>query len=298
MWPRVAKCLASLLLAFSAIAAQASTQCQGEGLDTSRVVVAGGSITEVLYDLGLESRIVAVDRTSNYPAAARDFPSIGYVRALSAEGVLSVGPTLIIGEDDTGPPEVVKQLVAADIDIRIVPEQHDADGIIAKVRCVAELFDVTETADAFVRETLQPRVETLAAIQATRSMRGAVLLGIRDGSIIAAGADTSGHGLLSMMGADNALQSLNGWKPVSMEAMIAARPDFVVIPERGLRDAGGEDKLLEHPALRFSAVAKHRRILTMDGMAMLGFGPRTLVAAERLALRLSESQASETDMAP
>ena len=75
--------------------------------DTSRIVVAGGAITEILFFLNESKNIVAVDTTSNYPEDAKNYPSIGYVRALSAEGVLSLNPTLIIGENDMGPENVL-----------------------------------------------------------------------------------------------------------------------------------------------------------------------------------------------
>ena len=69
--------------------------CDKQAKDPSRIAVAGGSITEILYFLGEESRIVAVDITSNFPEAATSLPSIGYVRNLSAEGTLSLNPTLV-----------------------------------------------------------------------------------------------------------------------------------------------------------------------------------------------------------
>ena len=78
--------------------------------NSSRITVAGGSITEILYFLKEEDRIIGVDITSNYPKDTQKFPSIGYVRNLSAEGVLSLKPTLIIGEDDMGPPDVINQV--------------------------------------------------------------------------------------------------------------------------------------------------------------------------------------------
>lgn len=77
-----------------------ASQCPEVTADTTRIVVSGGSLTEIIYRLGAEANIVGVDRTSNFPPAALELPQIGYVRALSAEGVLSQEPTLLLGEDD------------------------------------------------------------------------------------------------------------------------------------------------------------------------------------------------------
>ncbi|MEN7342135.1 MAG: ABC transporter substrate-binding protein [Pseudomonadota bacterium] len=270
--------------------------CPATQPDISKVVVSGGSLTEIIYALGAESSIVAVDRTSNYPAAARALPQIGYVRALSAEGVLSAQPTLVLGEDDTGPPEVVTQLEKAGVPIAIVEEAHDAAGIVEKVRCVGQVMGLQDLAEAYIAEALMPAV---AALESTASssepITGVVLLGVRDGLLIAAGADTSGDGLLQMMAAENALAAVNGWKPVSVESMLAADPEFLVIPQRGLDAAGGVDGLVDHPTLKFTRAAREGRIYAMDGMAMLGFGPRTLDAAARLSQEVRKPSTSDAD---
>ena len=99
-----------------------------KALDSSRITSAGGSITEIIYFLEQESRLIAVDVTSNYPESALNLPSIGYVRALSAEGVLSLDPTLIIGENDMGPPSVIDQIKRTNVEIKILPEIHSEIG--------------------------------------------------------------------------------------------------------------------------------------------------------------------------
>ena len=122
--------------------------------DASRIAVAGGSLVEVLYALGEEERIVAVDRTATWPAAARELPQIGYVRNVSAEGLLALEPTLVLGEHDMGPPEVVEQLERLGIDMLLVPEDFTADGIRAKVRCVADALGRESAGEALAASLL------------------------------------------------------------------------------------------------------------------------------------------------
>ncbi|WP_161787605.1 heme/hemin ABC transporter substrate-binding protein [Pseudohaliea rubra] len=261
----------------------AALECSQPAPDPSRIAVAGGSLAEILYALGEEARIVAVDRTATYPVAARELPQIGYVRNLSAEGLLSLQPTLVLGEHDMGPPAVVDQLSALGLDLLVVPERFDAEGVAAKIRCVAAAVGRAAAGEALVAETLAGAVTAPAAPDAPRGM---VLLGLRGGSPVAAGRDTSGSGLLAMAGVRNALEGFEGWKPVSEEAMALAAPAFIVVPERGVADAGGLDALLAHPALRLTPAAQAGRVITMDGMAMLGFGPRTVATAARLRKQL------------
>ncbi|MEE4278954.1 MAG: ABC transporter substrate-binding protein [Halieaceae bacterium] len=270
----------------------ASMQCGEEPADASRIAVAGGSLVEILYDLDEQSRIVAVDRTATYPAAARDLPQLGYVRDISAEGLLSLQPTFVLGEHDTGPPEVLAQLERLGIDFLLVPEEFSVEGIREKIRCVAAAVGRAADGEALAAGLLgdlAPDVATQLEVAETASSApaGIVLLGLREGAPVAAGRDTSGQGLLDMAGARN-LMTFEGWKPVSVEAMAAAKPAFIVIPERGVRMAGGMDELLAHPALRLTPAAQERRVISMDGMAMLGFGPRTAQAAARLRAELLE----------
>lgn len=269
------------LLAFTP--ARADQSCQTVA-DASRISVAGGSVTEILYALGEQSRIIGVDTTSNYPAAALDLPQLGYVRNLSTEGVLSLSPTLVLGEHDMGPPDVLAQLQRVGIPIVAVPEQFDYEGIVNKVRCVGQVIGTPEAAETLIQEIPPPPP---ANERPSAEARGLVILTLVEGAPVAAGQDTSGEGFLRLAGASNAL-SFEGWKPVSAESMAAAEPDFIVITERGLKAAGSVEQLLAHPALITTPAARNRRVLSMDGMAMLGFGLRTARSAAELRAYLAD----------
>ena len=273
-------------IAFLAHAAVSAETCEPAN-NASRIAVAGGSLTEIIYLLGAEDRLVAVDTTSNYPEAATALPSVGYVRNLSAEGLLSLNPSLILGEDDMGPPVVLEQLEQTGVETVRVAEQHDAEGILTKVACVATVLGMADEGEERLRE-LSGVADQLAAYRGVgeRSPRVAMLLSVRDGAPVAAGDNTSGGGFLRMAGARNVFPLIDGWKPVSTEAFAAANPDVIVIPERGVRALGGVADVAAHPSLRLTSAARGGRIVVMDGMAMLGFGPRTLETALHFAVRL------------
>lgn len=263
--------------------------CDVAARDSSRVAIAGGSLTEIVYLFGAEDRIIAADRTSNFPAAALELPSVGYVRNLSAEGLLSLSPTLVLGEHDMGPPEVLDQIARTGVDVITVPEVHTIDGILDKARCVARVLDIDEETVRRVERDLAPTLVQLAQVRMAapdEKPRVGVLLGIRDGQPLAAGRETSGHGLIQMAGGTNVFGEMQGWKPGSMESMIRFNPDVLVIPERGVQAEGGIDGIVAHPSIRLTNAGREKRIVTMDGMTMLGFGPRTLEAAVDLAREL------------
>lgn len=252
--------------------------------DASRIAVAGGSITEILYFLGEESRIIATDSTSTYPAAAKLFPSVGYVRGLSAEGILSLKPSLVLGEHDMGPEIVIKQLQSVRVDIQRIPETHSPDGIVNKILCVAAVLGQSENAQALVSKKIgqQVRLLKVAAERAPINGKFVIILTVRDGSPIVAGLQTSGHGLLQMAGADNIFSDVEGWKPVSLEAIAALNPDFIIVAGRSNAPQAAIETVKKNPAIGITNAAKKNQIRMIDSMALLGFGPRTLDAALEL----------------
>ena len=272
-----------LLAFFSGI-----TYACSKASDVSRITVAGGSITEIIYALGEEEKLIAVDITSNFPKQATELPSIGYVRALSAEGVLSLSPSLILGENDMGPAAVMEQLARVGIDIKIIPEENTATGIVDKVSCIADILDMAEADKNLVLAKLDSEVNDLKNIVDENKKdpkKVMFILGMESGSPTVGGIGTSADGFIKMTGGINVMDSFEGWKPVSTESIIQASPDFIIISNRGLSSFKTVEKLGQHPTLVFTPASKENNIIAMDGMAMLGFGPRTITSAKEVALR-------------
>ena len=267
---------------------QGAVACPPPATDSSRLAISGGSITEIVYLLNESAKIVATDRTSNYPTAATKLPSIGYVRNLSAEGVLSIEPTLILAENDTGPPIVLNQLRKTGVEIAIIPEQMDAEGIISKVECVASVINADPESTATATAKLAQNLAVLehlknAARELETNITVAVILGLDNGQPTVGGINTSANSILEMAGATNAFESFEGWKPVPAESMLEANPDIIIMPIRSVKMAGGLEKILSMQAIRLTNAAMNNRVIAIDGMALLGFGPRTLGVAIDIA---------------
>ena len=257
--------------------------------NTEKVVVAGGSLTEIMYFLGLQQKIVALDVTSSYPKEAKKLPSIGYVRALSTEGVLSLDPTLVIGENDMGPENVVEQIKRTNIDLRIIPETHSAEGIKSKVLCLGTIFDLNDKTKKKVNDELVPLIDDLEEIQKKNKKlkkRILLILSMQGTSPVVAGLGTAGDGFIKMTGASNVITEFEGWKPVSPESLILSNPDYILITSRGMRSFKSIDELVKQPALSLTNAAKNRNVIDINGMAMLGFGPRGIMTALEVARRI------------
>jgi iron complex transport system substrate-binding protein len=254
--------------------------------DTSRIVSIGGAVTEVLYALGLADRIVAVDSTSTFPEAAKQKANVGYMRALAPEGVLKIGPTLILAIEGSGPAEAVEILERASVPYVVVPEARDAEGVLRKIRFIAEAAGVPEAGEKLahaVREDFAALGKALKGVKERR--KAAFILSMGSGSPIVGGAGTSADGLFKLADIDNALAAVSGFKPASDEALIVAAPDAVVVMSE--RDhAMSPDKVFSMPSLASSPAAKTRKLIGLPGLYLLGFGPRTAHAARDLAAAL------------
>ena len=127
---------------------------RAQDYDASRIVAIGGSVTEIIYALGEEERLIARDTTSVFPEAALELPDVGYIRQLSPEGVISVDPSLIIALEGSGPPEAVEVLEKASIPMVTVPDRYDREGILEKIRIVGDVLDVEDKAAALMAQAI------------------------------------------------------------------------------------------------------------------------------------------------
>ena len=257
----------------------------------SRVVIAGGSITEIFYLLGIQDRIVAVDITSNFPDDTKNFPSIGYVRMLSAEGLLSMNPSIILGENDMGPPNVIDQVNKTGVELRIIPEEKSLNGILEKIKCVAGIMGVTSDADKLINEKFNDMVLQVyknRKIVLEKNISAMVIYSMQGTSPIVSGAGESGDAFLQMIGARNAFATFEGWKPASAESIIANNPDYIIVTNRLLNRFSSIEELRKHPALSQTIAAKNSQIIAKDGMAIMGLGPRTIECALEVSYILSK----------
>jgi len=260
--------------------------------DDSRIVAAGGSITEILFFLGQEKKIVALDVTSTYPEQTKKLPSIGYVRGLSAEGILSMNPSLIIGENDMGPPAVVNQLKEIDIDLRTIPEDQSVEGILQKIYCVASILDIEDIAKEKIDIELSSPITELNNIVKSKKIEEVkvmLILSMKGSSPIVAGRNTSGHGYIEMLGAKNAFDSFEGWQVVSPESILKENPDFIILPQRDLHKNSDVSKIIDDPIFSNINAGKQNNFIFDDGMAILGFSPRTIKSALKSANKILES---------
>src|SRR4051794_24366027 len=263
--------------------------------DPARIVSIGGAITEILYALGFEDRLAGVDTTSLYPAAARDKPNVGYMRQLSAEGVLGLNPSLVLAVQGSGPKETMDVLEAAKVPLVLVPETFSEQGLIEKIKLVGHAMGADKRAECLTAAVTDDLTQ-LRGLRAkvTKPVRVMFVMSLLNGRAMAAGQSTAANEIITLAGGVNAIDSYDGYKPVSDEAIVAARPDVVLSIQRG-GDSLEAGQVYAHPAFALTPVAANKTFIAMEGLYLLGFGPRTAAAARNLWLKLYPSLATDAE---
>ncbi|WLR91563.1 heme/hemin ABC transporter substrate-binding protein [Shinella zoogloeoides] len=258
-------------------------------VDTSKLVSIGGAITEIVYALGEEDRLVARDSTSMYPEEAMKLPDVGYMRALSPEGVIAVNPTAILAVEGSGPADALAVLKSAGIPFETVPEGYDRAAILRKIDVVGTFLGVPEKAkelEAKVGAELDAAIADAAKRPEAERKRVLFILSFQGGRVMAAGNKTAADGIIGLSGGINATDgTFEGYKPITDEAIINAKPDVIMVmmrPGHGSSDA----EILAHPAISVTPAAASKAVVRMDGLHLLGFGPRTASAITDLNKKL------------
>lgn len=251
--------------------------------DFGRIVSVGGSITEILYALGRQDSVAAVDVTSLHPPEAlRQKPNVGYLRQLSPEGVLGLAPSLVLAAEGAGPKEAVAVIEKAGVPVVHVPDRFDGEGIVEKIRLIAAATGA-EIRGRCLADQVRRDLAELSELSTAVADRKRVLfiLSFVNGRAMVAGRGTAAAGIIGLSSGINAADDFEGYKTVSDEAIIAARPDVVLGMKRpGFMLQG--DEVFAHAAFAMTPAARNRSFVAMDGLYLLGFGPRTARAARDL----------------
>ncbi|WP_406872002.1 hemin ABC transporter substrate-binding protein [Aminobacter sp. P9b] len=283
----------AVALGFSVLLATTVAGMSAEGADVlpdrSRVAAVGGSITEIVYALGEQGALVARDSTSVYPEAALKLPDVGYMRQLSPEGVLSVNPSGILALEGSGPKEALDVLKKASVPFISVPEGFTHQGIVDKIRIVGKALGADAKAEALatdVDKQLSDAEALTKAIPQGERKRVLFILSLQGGKILASGNSTAADGIIALAGGVNAVEGFSGYKQLTDEAAITAKPDIILMMDREGELAIDNADLYAHPAIASTPAGQNKQVIRMDGAYLLGFGPRTAGAVKDLAVAL------------
>jgi iron complex transport system substrate-binding protein len=260
--------------------------------DTSRILPLWGSLNEMVFALGLGDHVVGRDVAAQFPGT-EELPVVTNGHDVSAEAALSLQPTVVLAQEDTGPPEALQQIRDAGVPVVVVETPGGVDDIWPRIRTVAAALGVPEAGEALVARTQgeidearegipdgdQPRVAFLYL----RGSAGVYLLGGprsgADSVIEAAGGEDAG----------TAIGLTKSFVPLTSEALVEAAPDVLLLTDSGLESVGGIDDLLAMPGIAQTPAGRDRRVVTVDDGVLYSFGSRTPQAIAELVQKIHGS---------
>jgi iron complex transport system substrate-binding protein len=258
-----------------------------------RLISIGGALTEIVYSLRAHAELVGVDTTSIYPAAATRLPNVGYARSLSAEGILALRPTQLIATEDAGPPMVLKQIVDVRIPMAILPSGHQFKDLIDRVHIIGRLVHKSDIAEALASRlhVEWSNTQDYVSNSKLKNIRVLFVLSQNPSQLMVGGTKTSADAMIAYAGARNAIPGLSGFKPLTPEAVIAANPDVILVTDQGMKAVGGIGGVLRFPGISQTRAGKEQKIISLEAMYLLGFGPRMPLAVADLNLLLQRAMA-------
>lgn len=258
----------------------------------ARYVVISPIYNEIIWALGAQDKVVGVDLSSTFPAEVKNVQTVGYHRALSAEGILSLHPTTILSTpDNIGPPQVVEQIKQLNIPVQSFTAKNDSiDGTKALIREIGVFFHKEEKAEELCKTLDAQIAAALESVkQFTDKPRIAVIHFGRASNVYIVVGKTGGEGggtgkMLEWAGGQTAIESDKMQRMASPEIIAQANPDIILVTEYGYDQAGGTvDAIKELPGVATTNAAKNNKIYRIEENQLMYFGPRTGQNIEKVA---------------
>lgn len=258
--------------------------------DVSRILPVWGNLSEIVFGLGLGENVVGRDVGATFPGA-EDLPIVTRAHDVSAESVLSLNPSVVLAQTDTGPPEALDQIRAAGIPVVVFDIPAGISDIEPRIRAVAAALGVPEAGESLVDRTATEMEEVRSAIPADQPRPRVAFLYVRGtaGVYLMGGRGSGVDSLIDAAGGEDAGTAIGldrQFTPLTSEAMVNAAPDVLLLTSTGLESVGGIDGLLAMPGIAQTPAAAERRVVTMDDGVLFSFGSRTPVALGELVDKL------------
>lgn len=245
-------------------------------LSAQRIITLSSAHTETVDALGLGKKIVATDVTSEYPDYAKKLPRVSKSRTLSAEGIISFRPDIVVGEAMMVPLTIQNQLKAMGVQLVLTRQEFSAKGMVKFIREIAQGIGIPEQGEQLAGQTVKDLAAAIAYVKQHRGKNPGVLFIYARGSGVmsVAGKGSSLDAIIKLAGGHNVIKEFNDFKPYSTEGLVKANPDVILMFDFGLSSLGGKNAVLNMPGVSLTNAGKQQRIITMDPHLLVNFSTR------------------------
>ena len=252
-----------------------------DNVKDEKIVCLSKHLTEMMFALGQGSRIIAVDLSSTYPDSAKLLKTVGYHRALNAEGIISVQPDLVIHSNDIGPENVLPQLTQAGLNVKAFGGANTLDSARLLLKELGTYFNVTGKSDSLVRVLDEGIKLSSAKLQEKHIVDTPTVMIIHFGRasniyFVMSGRNGVGDKMIEMSGGKVVHYDAQGARQISAEAVAASNPDIIIATDFGYDQMGSMDKFIsEVPGVALTKAGKNKRIIRFEEHDLVYFGPRS-----------------------
>jgi iron complex transport system substrate-binding protein len=249
---------------------------QEEG--AQRVVSISKQYNEIIFALGAQKDIVAVDLSSTYPPEIKKLPTVGYHRALTAEGILAAKPTLVLHDNNIGPEAVIRQLTELEIPMKAFETKGETiDSAKLLMKEMGKYFHKEAEAGKLCDKLDEDMAK---ADQNGRQFADSpnvliIHFGQASNVYLVMTGNSTGAKMIKWAGGHIAIDGEKGMKPLSAEVITKSDPDIILLTDFGYDRLGSLDKIKELPGLAGTRAAVSNKIYRVEEHDMVYIGPRT-----------------------
>jgi iron complex transport system substrate-binding protein len=274
------KILLFSMLAFTLFSCGRFGNKEKDGDRDMRIVCVSKQLNEMIFALGKGHDIVAVDLSSTYPDSAKLLPTVGYHRMLSAEGIISMKPDLVLHDNDMGPANVLPQLEKSGLNIKAYTGGRTIDSTELLLKQLAEFFGVPERADSLNKKLDADLLKAKDVLHQINIKDTPTVMIIQFGRASNSFFVMSGRGgvpdkMIELAGGKPSHYDAKGTRQISAEAMATANPDIIIATDYGFDKMGGAENFKTVPGVALTNAAKNNRIYRFEEHDIVYFGPRT-----------------------
>ena len=246
---------------------------------SSRIVSLNGALTEIVFSLGEGDKVVATDVTSTFPEKAAGLPKVGHNRNISVEGVLAQEPNVILGFKGEVDDQLANQFKNAEARVVLFDREYSIEGVKSLIDAVNDSLGI-DANTASVKSSIDKVLEGVQTL--TKNKKVLFIYARGAGTLMVAGKNTPVNVVIKLAGAENTANQMDGFKPLTPEALAAANPEVLLMFNSGFKSLSGWEGLNKIPGMDQTIAGQKQQVITMDGQFLAGFSDRVGQAAAKL----------------
>jgi len=242
-----------------------------------RIVCVSKQLTELMFALHQGDKIVGLDLTSTYPPETKNITRVGYHRHLSAEGIISLDPTIVIHQNDVAPPEVMPQIDKVGIPIKVYPSAVNLDSTKILLRMLGKDYGEDTAAERMIKKLDVDLAKTDSIVKKYQTKPKVLIIhfGQQRNQYFVMGTRGTADAMLKLAGGINAADT-SSFRDLSPEVVAREQPDIILATDFGWDRLGGDiEKFKELPGIALTPAAKNGKIYRIEEHDLVYFGPRT-----------------------